>query len=1029
VAITIVSTDTGQTRETVTNSVGQFSVALPVGNYKVEYRFPNFQLYTLTGVSLHVNDRQNLGARLVVGAVETVTVESVTETPVQRTSAVQTLISQEAIRELPWRTRTPIQSATLVPGVSSDLREDTCFCDQGKLSLSINGGRLSANNFLLDGASNVNPWANSTLVTTPSLEALQEINVITSSYAAEFARNGGGVINAVTKSGANRFSGSAYEFLRNDALNANSFFRKFDPNPEINSKPERLRYNNFGYTHGGPVLPTRKRLFFFFSQEWRRTARDRSSFEGPVPDPAWLTDPSNRNYVPPEARDPNALRLLTLWPAPNVPGTNEYQIEFTNKLDTRQEFARADHHFGTSWSLTGRYLHDRVDSIGEFLTGPDFKPGRQSRVGQLGIIETRRAGEQMLYELAYQGSSYQQRREDASPTRANLGIQIPEIFPENSGDLVPDVSFGVYPIAEQSAFPRRIFNHTLSAALTVPHGAHTLKAGGLIGLERSTSDVFQDPAPTQGAFRFMPAGGLTAFQNFVRGNPARFYFEADTDPLSRLLASRYELYVQDSWRIQPTVTLDLGLRYALYPPVTDEENRLFAFSPQAFDPAQAPAFLDPSGSQLVSGTGNLFNGMRIAGKNSPYGRALYRIDKNNLQPRFGAAWNPGGTDRMVVRAGYGMYFDQTPLERFAYLMQEPELNPFRTRVTMSNAPLSDPTKGSVVQPSAVSAASALGISDPFIAPRWQHWNVGVQSRLYSRAVVDIGYVGGRGDHLLRYANINQPQPADFAGHADRPNTVRPFLGYSEIFMQETSARSRYHGLLVGFRHETGRAGFININYTLSRNTADASYDFGWVDAPQNPLNRGDEFGSATTDRTHIFNASYVYQLPFYGSATGGWRKALLGGWQIAGVTWIESGPAARLQALSFNYDGGYFPSYLRPDQVGDPGDSDQDGLLWFDPDAFVPPAEGKYGGAPVAPLRLPGRHQWDFTLSKTVGLTGTKRLQFRVDVFNVFNHTQFLDVNTECAGTTSCTEFSPDFGRVKSTRPPREIQLGARLNW
>jgi hypothetical protein len=147
------------------------------------------------------------------------------------------------------------------------------------------------------------------------------------------------------------------------------------------------------------------------------------------------------------------------------------------------------------------------------------------------------------------------------------------------------------------------------------------------------------------------------------------------------------------------------------------------------------------------------------------------------------------------------------------------------------------------------------------------------------------------------------------------------------------------------------------------------------------------------------------------------------------VTWIESGPAARLQALSFNYDGGYFPSYLRPDQVGDPGDSDQDGLLWFDPDAFVPPAEGKYGGAPVAPLRLPGRHQWDFTLSKTVGLTGTKRLQFRVDVFNVFNHTQFLDVNTECAGTTSCTEFSPDFGRVKSTRPPREIQLGARLNW
>ena len=185
-----------------------------------------------------------------------------------------------------------------MPGVSSDLREDACFCDQGNLNVSINGARRSAVNWLLDGASNVNGWNNYTLVTTPSLEAIQEINVITSSYSAEWARNGGGVVNAVTKSGSNRFSGSAYDFLRNDALNANSFFRNMSRTPQINSAPRRLRYNNFGYTLGGPALPSRKKLFFFFSEEWRRSSRDERTCQLSVPDPTWLTDPASHKLCP-----------------------------------------------------------------------------------------------------------------------------------------------------------------------------------------------------------------------------------------------------------------------------------------------------------------------------------------------------------------------------------------------------------------------------------------------------------------------------------------------------------------------------------------------------------------------------------------------------------------------------------------------------------------------------------------------------------------------------------------------------------
>jgi hypothetical protein len=220
-----------------------------------------------------------------------------------------------------------------------------------------------------------------------------------------------------------------------------------------------------------------------------------------------------------------------------------------------------------------------------------------------------------------------------------------------------------------------------------------------------------------------------------------------------------------------------------------------------------------------------------------------------------------------------------------------------------------------------------------------------------------------------------------------------------------------------------------VNYTFSRNEADATFDNSVVDDPQNPLDKDAEFDTAGTDRAHIFTASYVYELPFARGDTSVWRKALLGGWQIAGITRIESGPAARIQVSNCNYDGWCFPGALRPNQIGDPAAGDQTGLLWFNPAAFVPSPAGEYGEAPVAPFRLPGRHQWDIAVSKNFSLAGTTRLQFRADLINAFNQTQFLDVNTQCSGTTTCDRPGTRFGQVTSTRPPREVQLGVRLDW
>jgi hypothetical protein len=1030
VKVVITNVNTGHVREVVTSAAGQYNASLPVGNYEVSFHLPNFQPFTARGITLHVNDRLQVNGELLVGAVDTLTVTA--ERLVQPVSAVRHLVQPAAVRELPLLNRTFVQLVTLVPGVSSDLREDACFCDQGNLNLSINGARRSAVNWLLDGASNVNSFNNFTLVTTPSQEAIQEINVITSTYSAEWARNGGGVVNAVTKSGTSRFSGSAYHFLRNDGMNANSFFRKMQPLPAVNSTPPRLRYNNFGYTLGGPALPTRKKLFFFFSEEWRRSSREKRQSSARLFDPAWLTDPASSNYVPPDARDPTAVKLLGLWPAPNVPGTSSYRTTITNRLDTRQEFVRADYNVSGQWTITGRYLHDRVDSRGEYVIVPELVPGHRYLDGHLAVVEARWIRGRLLHESSYQLSGNRISRKDLARTRSDLGIQIPELFPENAANLIPNVTIGVDSITGSQPSPREYVNHTITTAVTLQYGTHAWKTGGLFAVEHVDSNLL--PETTQGSFRFGAGGGFTAFQNFLRGNAGGTcgqgcsYVETDIDVVNRFRLRRYETYVQDTWRVHPRVTLDLGLRYAFYPPLTDANDMLFTFSPAAYDPAQVPEFADPDGSYIVLGSGNPFNGILVAGRDSPYGRAVYPADKNNLQPRAGVAWDPSGAGRLTVRAGYGMYFDQTQVGMFAQNVQESWYDPFRTDRFISNAPLSNPAGGTTIEPSVQPVLTTFATGDHFVAPRWQHWNIGVQRRLHSTSVVDVGYVGSRGDHLPRFVNINRPQPSALVGHGGQSNTVRPFLGYQEIIVRETTAKSRYHGLLASFQYEAGGAGLATVNYTYSRNNAGATYDNSDIDDPQNPLDMDAEFAAAVTDRTHIFNASYVYELPFARKWTSGWRNAVLGGWQIAGITRIESGPAARVRVANCNYDGWCFPVPLRPDQIGDPGAGDQSGLLWFNPAAFAPSPAGEYGDAPVAPFRLPGRHQWDFALSKRVSLAGTASLQFRADLINAFNQTQFLDVDTWCGGRT-CDQPPTRFGQVTSARPPREIQLGVRFDW
>lgn len=1038
VTVMVRHVETGRTNEFVTNDVGRYLAAsLQPGTYELTFNLSGFQATTITGITLHVNDRQEVNGRLGVGVSETVTVSAASRF-VQANPAVQTLMGPTQVQELPLNNRNFVQLATLVPGVSSDLGDEVGIGLTNVVSISINGGRRNAVNWLVDGVSNVDVGSNVTLLATPTLESIQEFKIITSSYAAEWPRSGGGVVNIVTRGGSNKFSGTAYEFFRSDKLNANSWARKRSTNPDINSKPPELEYNNFGYTIGGPMLPSRERAFFFWSQEWRRISRAPASSTATVLNPAWLTDPTNVNYVAPADRDPNAVALLSLWPAANQ-GINQFVNTNPNVNNTRQEVARVDFDISNNWKSVSRYTHDYSDTVepGGLFFGvvvPNVAATRTEVPGNVFSTELRATLGQSLNEFRYQLSGNKIATVDLEAnvnTRAALGIQIPELFPENNANRIPTlVGTGMSTVGAGQGYNIEYWNHSLSDNLTHQRGSHVYKVGVLVAFEQKNENAGNE---TQGRFAFGTGGGRTGFQNFLTGNRdglcgnACSYSESEIDITNQLRFNRYEMFAQDTWRIRPNITLDYGVRYALYPKIVDKNDVLTNFVPARWEAGGAPTFANAAGSLLLRGTGDPLNGIIVAGQNSPFDRGIYETDKNNIQPRVGFSWDPSSDGQMIVRGGWGLYFDQPLVGIFE---QNAFVNPpYANSVSLLNASLSNPEAG--VAPGTVGLRTLIATSVPFETPRTQQWNIGMQRQLYSRGFIDVSYVGSRGDNLIQPVDINYPQPADVVAAGGNLNRVRPYLGYGTINMRQTTARSRYWGILSQFRHDQGRAGTLTVNYTLSRNRTTATNDRDVIDIPQNPLDLEAEYADARTDRRHIFSASYIYELPFFRDAAAPLAQAVLGGWQVSGITNISSGPP--VPRILVNTNG--FRRGNRANLVGDPGAGKQSGIYWFDPAAFAPPADGTYGNSPRAPFRLPGRNQTDLALSKNFYPWRETRLQFRADFINAFNQTQFTGVNAACTAATTLSLNRCDvggtntFGQLTAARAPREVQLSLKLYW
>jgi hypothetical protein len=950
---------------------------LPFGTYTVTIKAPGFKAFVADKVVLHVGDRRTLDASLSVGQVTEQVMVTVSEAPVETSSASQsTTVTGTQIRELQLNNRNFIQLVSLQPGVSSTEPDTVGFGGiSSTLAVSVNGNRTSANNWTVDGADINDSGSNLTIVNVPSVDALAEFNIQRSTYDAQYGRSGGGQVNVVTKSGTSDFHGNAYEFVRNDILNANSFL-----NNKASIKKPPLRYNDFGYTFGGPFfIPNhyntdKSKTFFFWSEEWRRTKTPTATV-ATIPNPQLLTGNFNGiatlnpasapagcitgNQISPTCFSANAKAYIANVYSKFTPdagcAATATGCALTSPLspinNTREELIRIDQKITNRVQAFGRYMQDNVPTTepgGLFASSP--LPGISSTATNApgrNIVAhvTAQLTPTIINEVAYNyswgaiNSSLTGLINNPTFTGAlanNLPFSDP--YKRVPGVTISNLSGVAIPSAPY--FERNIDKNVYDNVSWIK-GNHSLRFGITAQWMRKTENAVN---PTNGSFSFTTLGGNPAFANFLLGEASSFSQSA-RDIVPDLHFANFEWYAQDDWKLRPNLTLNLGVRYSFLPTPRDVNQLLDNFDPTLFSAAAAPA-INPASGSFVAGQAaipaNYANGI-IVGQNgcaaaqalfpsspfsptcSPFGDRVNPNYKKNFAPRIGFAWDPFKTGKTSVRGGYGIYFDRTLngiWEQNSFV-----LPPIVQSVSIVNtASTTSPNANLFDNPGAGTTATRLGPltlhatgSPAFQVPYSQNWNLSVQRQVLTNTVVEVAYVGSKGTHLLGEIDSNQVPLAVRTAPANATtwaNAIRPFLGYGPITSIVNGFDSNYHSLQVSGTRRVSRGLTFGVAYTWSRTLTDSPTDRST--APFDTYNFHLDYGPASFSRNQIFVANYVYDLPFYQSQQG-FVGRVLGGWELSGITVFESGvPLTITQSFDpFNSNRfGVIAGQTFPDGIG-----------------------------------------------------------------------------------------------------------------
>jgi hypothetical protein len=1036
--VSLENIETGSALTTETNASGDYQFpVVPVGQYRISVSKEGFKTFLQSRFSVSALENVRVNAVLAIGQVsEQVEVTAAPPAVDTVTASEGDTVTGTQANELPLDTRVFTQLVLLEPGVSSMLVQTPGFGSNASIGFSMNGVRADENNLLVDGVRNLDTFGGNAFV-TPNLHAISEFRIENNSYSAATGRDAGAQVNLISRSGSNQYHGNAFEFFRNDDLNARNFFSPTVP---------KNRYNDFGYDVGGPIK--RDKYFFFWSEEWRRIIQSSGTFITTVatPDqrngifqgvaltnPPGATTPSGApcvtstgttSIIDPSCIDSNAsLLLANYFPLP-TPGFQQGPFNFVSSAPDstrwREESIRLDGNFTSKLSGYARFTQDNVtlkNPYGLFSTNVLPYVGASTQffpIYNYSLHATYLAKPNLTSEfswgLYWATDKFLQNGPQSCRCRVP-GLSIPELFPLNELDRIPTLILGqgYAGINEQWFFHNYALSMPIANDNTWIRGNHTVKFGVLFSPEGKSELANPSNNNTNGTFTFNGQYTGNALADFLMGQ-AYNYTETGLDPFGNYRWYNLEPYVEDRIKIRPNLTLTVGARYEYFSPEHELRNMFGSFDPALFDPTQAP-IVSPSGVILTApGNYNPLNGIVVAGKNSRFGDHLFPSHYDGIAPRIGVAWDPTSSGKMSVRAGYGVFYD-----RWGSYTQFGGFNPpFNSSVDIFNTFLSNPagtaSSSSPNFPPGLDAALA-----PWKYPQVQKWSVGVQREVMANTTVEVSYVGTKGTHLLGPVNLNQPYPnADVANGVISADSVRPFMGWSSITAWQTAFNSSYNSLQVSAIRRLQHGLAFQAAYTFSKTLTDASSAWG---TPQDSRNlRAEKALAAGVDTPHVLVFNYTWEVPFFHHTTSRPAKAILDGWEVAGITTFQKGFPLTVYLPTDNE--GIGGGLERPNLIGNPK-----GLRsltqWFNTNAFVVPPIATFGDAPNGVIRGPGENNWDFGLYKQIPIRESWNLRFRAQMFNIFNHPSFngVDVGLVDAG----------FGLVTSALNPRVTQFSLEL--
>ncbi|MBM3735383.1 MAG: hypothetical protein FJW39_06295 [Acidobacteria bacterium] len=1005
--------------------------ALPAGTYDLAATVSGFKKFETRGVRLQVNEIARVNVNLAIGeTAETVSVTADVVTVDTTTATLKTVVDKKRIEDLPLNGRNPTQLMRLVAGVQLDTRADVTSGTTypGAQGVSVNGSRGNSTNYILDGANNNDHYSNAANP-MPNPDALQEFSVQTNNFSAEFGRNSGGIVNAITRSGTNDLHGVAFEYLRNKAVNAANFF-----NPITNGRrvDDGLKRNQFGLTTGGPVwIPKlyngRDKSFFFFSYQGTRVRQapadaavvvptaaqkrgDFSALTRPLRDP-FANAPYPGNQIPLSQYSPISRSIAdNHLPLPQSGTTVSFQVP--NRLNDDQTLIRGDHQLNSRHRLSGRFWKSWA-STPAFLDPKNYLNsvgGRRWFNHSTTVTDTHTVSPRVLNTVlfSYNHTDGPVVRIFPEKSLAQLGVKM---FNDDRPQYHLTVN-GYFQIntGDTNNFFRDEYQVSDTARWT--RGRHNMSFGGEYG--RGIGDIVNN-FRANGQFAWNGVAPFTsdALADFFVGK-----FASLSQGIGEYKKTRFNIvsfFFNDSMKVTRRLTFDLGVRWEPFFPYTDVDGKLAGWRAGA----QSSRYINAPPGVLYPGDPGFPDGG-------------YPTRWSNLGPRLGFAYDVFGDGKTALRGGYGIFFDR---QNTLVTNGQANQGPFGTVVSVNGNNVNsfaDPYAGATNPfPAPTNPPREVAFVRPHVAtvyeehmrnPYQQSWNLTIEREVTGGFVVCTAYAGSKGTRLLAQRELN---PAIYAPGATTATTNqrRPLAPlYANITLLEPTANSTFHSwqTTVEKRFSTGFS--LLANYQLSKAIDDGSANKAGP-GRINPFNQSFDKGLADFDHRHVFTASSLWRVPGKFDSTA--AKFVLGGWNLSGILTLQSGYPFTVGSGVDNARTG--TSGQRADLVGNPilasGRSRGDRIAqWLNVSAFLPNALGTFGNQGRNMFSGPGIASTDLGLHKNFPIHAERvYAQFRFEVFNAFNRVNLTGPDGNQSSRT--------FMVTRTAYDPRILQFALRLNW